>query len=930
MAEKMLVSASMGVVGPLLGKLAALMGGEYAKLKDVRKQAAFLHEELSSMAALLEDLADMEGLDNQTKQWRNKVREMSYDIEDCLDDFNRRLGSANDGKGLLRRLKALRARHQLANQIQELKARVQEASARHMRYKWDILKSTCANVPVDPRMTALYAETSRLVGIDGPKEEVISLLTKQVDDASVQELRVVSIVGFGGLGKTTLANEVYCKLGKNFGCKAFVSVSQRPDITMLLKSLVTQILMPSINTHNVQELICNLRKYLQDKRYLVVVDDLWDASAWEFIKCAFPEGQNGSRVLTTTRIERVAVTCCNYQWEFVYRMQPLDDHNSRQLFYCRVFGLQNACPQPFEEPSDKILQKCGGLPLAIISIASLLASQSIRSVGQWDYVLNSLRSDLRSNPTLEGMRQILNLSYTHLPHHLKTCLLYIGMYPEDHNIGKDHLVMQWVAENFICGYGRDALEIARSYFNELVNRSMIIQLVEHRAWNEECIYYKVHDMVLDLIVSKCTEENFLGVAENLQTVTTIQQVHRLSLQFGESGLDESEPRISLPHVRSLFILGWPLCSLQMFELKFLRVLFIYRDGGMDITPIGKLFQLRYLHIRSVYIHNHHNPDIRLPRQICGLQHLETLIIDGQLSVLPHDLVHLSALSYMKAAMVAYPDGISNMKSLRALVSFDPSKQSVDNIRALGELLNLRELDIFISDRCFPTKETHKDTLLSSIEKLINGNLRCLTVFIDLIQYFEEGYYDVCYYDGWESLCLSRCHLEQLHLRFHLPRLPVWIGQLSTLNSLEINVDKLHKDDISLLAGLPALVRLVLFAVNVPEEGVVFSSGTAFGALSYFESRHPPARITFQAGAMHKLETLRFQLGVHEVKTNGIGLVGIQHLPNLKKVAIGLGYSGHRNEEPDVPMVEAAIRSFFDQHEGRPTIHITSYLYLYDD
>ena len=99
-------------------------------------------------------------------------------------------------------------------------------------------------------------------------------------------------------------------------------------------------------------------------RYLVVVDDLWDASAWEFIKCAFPEGHHGSNVLTTTRIERVAMTCCNFQRKFVYRMKPLDDHNSRQLFYGRVFGLENTCPQPFEEPSDKILQKCGGLPLA--------------------------------------------------------------------------------------------------------------------------------------------------------------------------------------------------------------------------------------------------------------------------------------------------------------------------------------------------------------------------------------------------------------------------------------------------------------------------------------------------------------------------------------------------------------------------------------
>lgn len=919
MAEKILVSASMGVMNSLLGKLATLMGEKYAKLKDVRKQVAFLHEELSSMGALLEDLADMEGLDNQTKQWRNKVREMSYDIEDCLDEFMHFVGGSSDGKGLLRRLKTLRARHQLASKIQELKGRVQEASARRMRYRLDDCKSRSGNVAVDPRMTALYTESSRLVGIDGSKEEVINLLTKQVDDASVQKLRVVSIVGLGGLGKTTLANQVYGKLGESFGCKAFVSVSQRPDMVVLLKSLVTQILGPGVDTYELNGLIDILRKYLQDKRYLVVVDDLWDASAWEFIKCAFPEGHHGSNVLTTTRIERVAMTCCNFQRKFVYRMKPLDDHNSRQLFYGRVFGLENTCPQPFEEPSDKILQKCGGLPLAIISIASLLASQTNRSVSQWNCVLNSLRSDLRSNPSLEGMRQILNLSYTHLPHHLKTCLLYIGMYPEDHDIDKDHLVMQWVAEGFVCGIdGRNALEIAGSYFNELVNRSMIIQLVEHHAWNKERIYHKVHDMVLDIIVSKSAEENFLGVVENLETITRRQQckTRRLSLQLDEAELDKIAHRVSLPHVRSVFIFGLPHCSIGLLELKFLRVLFVCEVDGLDLTPIEKLSQLRYLYVKS-----YHRSRMQLPRQICGLHHLETLVIDGQLSHLPHDIVHLPALSYLKVSVsIAYPDGISKMKSLHTLHWFDASKQSVDNLMALGELLNLRELYIGITDYNFPTMETHKDALLYSIEKLLNHNLRHLSVFA--LEHTLTGFYD-----RWNSLCLPDCRLEQLHLQFPFPRLPVWVGQLSTLSSLEIHVDELFKDDVAVLAGLPVLAHLVLWAGYVPDEGIVFSSSAAFRALEYLESRRAGLAFHFQAGSMAKLETLRFQLGVHEVKTCGVRLAGIEHLTNLKRVAIGLGFSGHRSEESDVPTVEVAIRSFFEEHHpGCPTIHITSYLY----
>ncbi|TVU34622.1 hypothetical protein EJB05_16461, partial [Eragrostis curvula] len=494
MTEK-LVSASTGVINSLLESLEASWGKSIP-----RSKAQFLHDELSSMGALLEDLADKEGLDNQTKQWRNKVTKISCDIEDCLDDFMHRVGAPHESKGLMHLIKTLRARHQLANQIQELKARVQEASAGHMRYKLDECMSRSANVFIDPRITALYAGTSSLVGINGPKEEVIKLLIKVEEDASMQELRVVSIVGFGGLGKTTLANEYTANLAETL----ILRLLYRPDVMRLLKILLSKVAEKDIAcNYELPDIIDNIKKHLQGKWYLIVVDDLWDTSPWEIIKCAFPEDHCGSRVLTTTRINSVAVTCCNYQQQFVYGMKPLDYHNSRQL----LFGTENTCPQQLQELSDKILQRCGGMPLVIISIASLLACQPTTSIDQWKYILDSLCHDLGSNPTLDGVRNILKLSYTHLPRNLKTCLLYIGMYPEDHDIDRNDLVMQWIAEGFVSELGgRGAIEVAGSYFNELVNRSLILRLSDDTPWKS--IHYKVHDMVLNLILFISTEENF--------------------------------------------------------------------------------------------------------------------------------------------------------------------------------------------------------------------------------------------------------------------------------------------------------------------------------------------------------------------------------------------------------------------------------------
>nr|TKW34899.1 hypothetical protein SEVIR_2G336800v2 [Setaria viridis] len=226
------------------------------------------------------------------------------------------------------------------------------------------------------------------MGIDGPRDEK-------------KQLKGVTIVGFGGLGKTTLANEVYHRVKGQFDFHAFVSVSQRPDMARLLNSIRLKLgLQESSYPREVKDLIDNVREHLQHKRYLVVVDDLWDTISWNTIKC-------------------------------------------------------------------------GGLPLAIITVASILASKPTSKKEDWEKIRNSLGSDLGTHPTLAGMRQILRLSYRNLPHHLRTCFLYLGIYPEDHIIRKVDLVRQWVAEGLVSNSGRqDAEDLANSYFDELVNRSM--------------------------------------------------------------------------------------------------------------------------------------------------------------------------------------------------------------------------------------------------------------------------------------------------------------------------------------------------------------------------------------------------------------------------------------------------------------------------
>jgi hypothetical protein len=215
----MVVSAATGALSSLLSKLSDLLTDQYKQRKGVRRDIEFLRRELTDMNAALEKLADMEKLDAQTKVWRDNVREMAYDIEDSIDIFMLKFGQGeddDDNDGLFRRIvgkvRELRLHYQFADKIQELRARVEEQSQSRERYRIDgSISESRVVVEVDPRLPALFEDAKRLVGVDGPREEIIERLMGEDDRHCSRQCEVLSIVGFGGLGKTTPANQVYSK-----------------------------------------------------------------------------------------------------------------------------------------------------------------------------------------------------------------------------------------------------------------------------------------------------------------------------------------------------------------------------------------------------------------------------------------------------------------------------------------------------------------------------------------------------------------------------------------------------------------------------------------------------------------------------------------------------------------------------------------------
>jgi hypothetical protein len=663
-------------------------------------------------------------------------------------------------------------------------------------------------------------------------------------------------------------------------------------------------------------------------RYLIVIDDIWDENAWNIINCALPKDRSNSTVITTTRIDTVARVCCSNHCDYVYKMHPLSNQDSRRLFFTRIFGSEDACPLFLEKVAVKILKRCGGLPLAIITISSLLACQRNKLKEQWEQILNSLGSNMELNPTMEGMRQILNLSYIHLPRYLKTCMLYLGIYPEDRIIEKNDLVRQWVAQGFIStAHGQDQEDVAEGYYNELVNRS----IVQPSYANGHIVSCIVHDMMLDLIIHKCRDENFMLAIDSLQTMTGLHdKVRRLSLNMDGVIDGTILGTISLSQVRALARFGTSTYAPPLMEFKHLRVLILVYSGRnqeslvFDIGGMCHLFQLRYLKIEA-------HGEIVLSSKFRGLQQLETLEINsyGHKVQVPSDIVHLRHLLHLIIHVgTILPDGIGNMKSLISLGRFDFGINSLDTIKGIGELTNLKDLQICCADqseliysldgsismeKMFDGMEARRtDALRSSIGKLCN--LKYLSVVPPGVCSDISELHDVL-----SSVSPSPSHLQRLRLLYcWLPRVPKWIRDLHNLSYLDLAIQEVLQDDVGILSQLPSLIDLYLHIQGIPKEKVVFSR-IGFPVLEYLTvgcSR--PSVLTFEAGAMPKLQWLKIYFEPRLWRKYGGAPTGIEHLSGLKEIYVRIGCS---DDDSDIRAAESALRNAMDVHPGRPVTQI---------
>uniref|UniRef100_A0A0E0FMX9 Uncharacterized protein n=1 Tax=Oryza nivara TaxID=4536 RepID=A0A0E0FMX9_ORYNI len=635
-----------GVVGSLIGKLgaalakeaatygASLLCQEVSALKRLFAQIRDVKDELESMEAFLHGAERFKDIDETTGNYVKKIRGLAFEIEDAVDEFTYKLEDKHGGfTGKMRkRIKHVKAWRRLALRLQDIKQRLENADRRKVRYDLSVIGSSGHSK--SPEQSFQFAREEDLVGIEINKE----LLMQWLAGDSEQGCKIATVWGMGGVGKTTLVSHVYKTVKLDFDVSGFVTVTNSYQFDDLLKKISTEFEIP-IDADNIAvgSLVESIHHHLQGKRYILVLDDVWQPDVWFKLRNAFPTESTG-RFIFTTRMQEVALLATK---KCTIELAPLDAHCSWQLFCKEAFwnADNKTCPEELQDIALMFVDKCAGLPIAIACIGRLLSCKH-PIYSEWEHVYKDLELQLTNNVILDA-DIVLKVSLEDLQRNLKNCFLHCTIFPESYAFNRKRLIRHWIAAGYIQEVGSKTVEeVAEGYLNELVNRSLL-QVVE-RNLSGRVRRCRMHDIIRLLALRKSKEEFFC-------------QVHK----------------------------GSEACSIENTRVSIKRLPKIVFD----------LFNLRFLGLRKTYIEY-------LPKELSRLQNLEVLdAYDSKLLILPVEVATLRKLKYLYVVRVPegssdrvlafdglqVPMGICNLIDLLALQLIEASTEVLHHIGCLTKL-----------------------------------------------------------------------------------------------------------------------------------------------------------------------------------------------------------------------------------------------------
>ncbi|KHN12512.1 Disease resistance protein RPM1 [Glycine soja] len=826
---------------------------------EVPKDVAEMKDKLDGIQAIIHDVDKMAAAEegNSHDGLKAKVKQLvetSFCMEDIADEYmiheEKQLGDDPGCAALpckaIDFVKTTASRLQFAYMNEDVKSEFRGIKERNESEDSSQIQSSGGNrnIPFDNlRMAPLYLKEAEVVGFDGPRDTLEKWLKE-----GRKKRTVISVVGMGGLGKTTLAKKVFDKVRTHFTLHAWITVSQSYTIEGLLRNMLLKFAeeekrvvdhsqsvptMDQINKMDKWSLTDEVRNHLRHKRYVVVFDDVWNTLFWQEMEFALIDDENGSRILMTTRNQDVVNSCKRSAVIKVHELQPLTLEKSLELFYTKAFGsdFDGHCPSNLKDISTEIVKKCQGLPLAIVVIGGLLFNEK-REILKWQRFYQNLSSELGKNLSLSPVKKILDFSYHDLPYNLKPCFLYFGIYPEDYKVERGRLIPQLIAE------GLEKLKAV------------------------VC----VHDLVHEIIREKNQDLSFCHSASERENLPRSGMIRRLTIASGSNNLMGS---VVNSNIRSLHVFSDEELSESSVErmptnYRLLRVLHFEGDSLYNYVRLtenfGDLSLLTYLSFRNSKI-------VNLPKSVGVLHNLETLDLrESGVRRMPREIYKLKKLRHLLVydklfgflGGLQMEGGIGDLTSLQTLRDMDADHVTEEVMKGLERLTQLRVLGL----TCV------RGQFKSSLCSLINKMQRLDKLYITVSTFRSINLqFDVC-----------APVLQKVRIVGGLKEFPNWVAKLQNLVTLSLTRTRLTDDPLPLLKDLPYLSSLFINHSAYKGEVLQFPN-RGFQNLKQILLRrlYGLKSIVIEDGALPSLEKFKL-VDIHPLKKLPSGL---NKLPKLE-------------------------------------------------